>query len=381
MDNIVLRYVFDRKKQADNDNVKGLLQIEVRKRSSNKCIYISTGIKLYKNQFSDKNGFTCVNHNNSTLLTAKGRRIFTKLEAYVLSEKCNDLKDAKNYDKEETNKDLFIPFIRKSLARKNLSYGSIKNHNVLIHQLEGFNSNLSFSDISYSTILLFDEFLRKTISSSSTLHKRHSMFKGYINEAIKLGLLTNDPYLLFKMPSSRSNDPVFLEDFEIQKIIEYTPENSRLQKVKDLFLFQIFTGLAYVDMQKFSINDIFLSGEDKVIRSSRTKTDICNISWFLPEADEIAQKYNYELPRISNQKYNDYLKLLAAGAGVKKNLTTHVARHTYATYLLNKGVSLEVVSKAMGHSSVKMTQHYAKLLASTVVSEMRSKLSAKTNKF
>ncbi len=376
MDNVILRYVFDRKKEADNDSKQGLLQIEVRERKAKNGIFISTGIKLYKNQFSDKMGFTCIKHNNALAITSKGRRIYSQVEAFVLSDKCKTIQDAKNYDEETTNTNEFLPFILSELSRKNIAWGTMQYHHTLIKRLRDFGKIVSFSDLTYENIVLFDTFLRSHDNGPVTLHKRHSVLHQYIKEAIKLGHIDKDPYLNFKMPSKKSKDPVFLEETEIQQIIDYIPEIERLVPIKDLFLFQMFTGLAYVDMQKFSKEDITILGEDKVIRLSRTKTDVSNISWFLPEAETIAEKYDYDLPKISNQKYNDYLKLLGAGAGIKKNLTTHVARHTYATFLLNKGVSLEVVSKSMGHSSTKMTQHYAKLLSQTIVNEMKEKLSS-----
>jgi integrase len=150
----------------------------------------------------------------------------------------------------------------------------------------------------------------------------------------------------------------------------YVPEMERLQKVRDLFIFQCFTGMAYVDMQNFSRKDVSEMRGMKVIRSSRTKTDESFVALLLPEAEEIAEKYGYVLPRLSNQKYNDYLKLLGTGAGIVKSLTSHVARHTFATYLINKNVPVESVSKALGHASIRQTQHYARLLGNKVIEDM-----------
>lgn len=364
--------MFDRKKEADNTKKKGLLQIEVREKKTNKSVYLSTGIHLYKNQFSTDFGFTCKNHPNDRIITNNGRNFFTKIERFIYSDECVSLKDVRNFDNPKRNS--FIEFMRQELARKNMAMNSVKFHNVLIRKVEDSKVFTLFSDLTYSNIIRFDAYLKSTISSSGYIHKCHSTIHSYIKESIKQGFQKEDPYIKFKLPPKKYKDPVFLDENEIQNIIAYKPDIERLEKVKDLFLFQVFTGLAYIDMQNFSREYIVCTGEDKIIRSTRLKTDETNISWFLPEAEEIAEKYNYDLPKISNQKYNDYLKLLATGAGIKKNLTTHVARHTYATYLLNKGVSLEVVSKAMGHSSVKMTQHYAKMLGNTVIKEMKEKL-------
>jgi hypothetical protein len=131
MNNAVLRYVFDRKRQADNDLHTGLLQIEIRARKSNKCAYVSTGIHLYKNQFSTKNGFTCVKHNNAAAITSKGRRIFTEVELFVLSDRCKTIQEAKYYDGKESNTNELIPFILKELSRKNIAPGTLKYHNTI----------------------------------------------------------------------------------------------------------------------------------------------------------------------------------------------------------------------------------------------------------
>ena len=369
MDNLQIRFVFDRKKQA-TDTKKALLQIEVRVQKTSQKVFISTGIHLYKNQFSDRNGFTCRNHNNSVPITGKATRIFRQIEAFCLSDKCKSIADVKNWDKNEADTYSFIEFIKSELRKNDPSYAVIEYHNSLIRRLEEFGKIKTFSDLTYANICDLDVFLRKTIKSSATLNKRHSAVKRYVKHAANLGLIDKNPYALFKMPSKKSKAPTFLEEREIQKIKEYEPLNDKTEHVKDLFIFQCFTGLSYIDLSNFDNSYISIVNSRKVIKSSRQKTDESFISLLLPEAESILNKYAYKLPIMSNQKYNDYLKLLGTGAGIKKNLTTHVARHTYATYLLNKDIPIETVSRAMGHSNIKMTQHYAKMLGRKVVSDM-----------
>jgi len=369
MENLSIRYVFDRKLQSSTTNT-GLLQIEVRVNKTVNKVFLSTGIHLYKNQFSDKNGFTCKNHPNAQLITGKAKRIFNQIESFCLSEKCNSLNDVKSWDKTEISTVSVIEFIKKELTKKNIGYGTLAYHKTLINQLQAFGKIKTFSDITYENITEFDVFLRKTIKSSSTLNKRHLTLHHYIKQAINMELMKKDPYNMFKMPTKKGKDPVFLTENEINDLLEYIPEIEKIQHTKDMFIFQIFTGLAYVDLVKFDKSCIFEMEGKKVIRSSREKTDESFISLLLPEAEKILEKYNYQLPTMSNQKYNDYLKILGAGAEIKKNLTTHVARHTFATYLLNKDIPIESVSRAMGHSNIKMTQHYAKMLGKKVISDM-----------
>jgi len=370
MENLSLRFVFDRKKQASTGK-KGLLQIEVRRLNSSKRVLVSTGIKLNKNQFSDKNGFTCRNHDAALLITGKAHRIFRQIEAFTLSEKCTEIEDVKNWNHDSAASFSVVEFMRDQLRKSNPTTATSVHHTTLINQVERYGKFKTFADITYSNILEFDSFLRKIgIKENSTLNKRHSIFRRYIKKAIYMELCKKDPYIEFKMPTKKGKDPIFLDESEIKKIVDYIPVNEKLQHVKDLFVFQIFTGMAYIDVINFSSDSVSEMDGKTIIRSYRKKTNEAFISLFLPEAKKIAEKYNYQLPIISNQKYNDYLKLLGAGAEIKKKLTTHVARHTCATYLLNKDIPIETVSKVMGHSSIKMTEHYARLLGKKVISDM-----------
>ena len=202
------------------------------------------------------------------------------------------------------------------------------------------------------------------------MYKRHSVFKHYISMAIKAGLAKHNPYDDFKIVRGKSKEPTWLTEDEMKLIENWKPVSDKLSKVRDIFVFQSYTGLAYVDVLNFDKSKIEVQTGKEIIRSSRTKTNEAFISLLLPKAKAILEKYDYCLPVITNQKYNDYLKLVGAGAGLSKVLTSHVARHTYATYLINNGISILTVSKALGHSNTKMSEHYAKLLGKTVINEM-----------
>ena len=370
MENLSIRYLFDRKNVA-TESKRGLLQIEVRQTKTVRKVLISTGIHLYKNQFSDKNGFTCKNHPNAVQITGKAKRIFNKIEAFCLSDDCPSFEFIKNWDKEPEKTHSVIEFIRNSLKGKDVSWSVISEHNSLIKRIEDFGKIKTFSDCTYENIKAFDVYLRKFIQSQPTLHRRHSMLHRYILDAINLGLCKFDPYRVFDVPKGKSKDPVYLDESEIAKIIDYKPTTERMERVKDLFIFQIFTGMAYIDMCNFDKSCISEIDGVTVINSKRKKTDIQFISILLNEAKAVLEKYSYKLPIISSQKYNDYLKLLSVGAKIDKNITTHSGRHTYATYLMNKNIPIETISKAMGHSNIRMTQHYAKLLGRKVVADMK----------
>ncbi len=374
MNNISIRYVFDRKNQATSSK-KGLLQIEVRLLGKVDKTLVSTGIKLYKEQFSTKNGFTCIKHPNASALTSSARDTYNRIEAFVLSDKCKSLSDVKYWDKEDFSELTIEDFIISELRRKNPSHAIIEYHNSFLKRLREYGKIKRFNDLSYDHIVGFDTVLRKYITSEPTLYKRHSLFKGYIQEAINRGLFKGpNPYALFKNSKGKSKEPIFLTEEEIEKLKEYTPNYGYLERTKDLYLFQCYTGLAYADLMKFNKESIKEIDGYKAIQSNRQKTDENYITLFLPEAERIAIKYNYDLPKITNQKYNEYLKEVAKGAEINKPLISHSARHTFATYLLNKDIPIETVARALGHSNIKQTQHYAKLLGKKVISDMKKLL-------
>lgn len=145
----------------------------------------------------------------------------------------------------------------------------------------------------------------------------------------------------------------------------------RLEKVRDLLLFQSSTGLAYADLMTFDFNKLQYDNNIPVYRGRRVKTGVEYTAIILPMGIDILKKYDNALPLISNQKYNAYLKEIQKLANIKTNLTTHLARKSYAHYLLNNGVRLEIVSKTLGHSSTLITQKiYCETSTSTIANEV-----------
>lgn len=145
----------------------------------------------------------------------------------------------------------------------------------------------------------------------------------------------------------------------------------RLDKVRDLMLFQASTGVAYADLVSFDSSKIEIINNVPTYSSCRQKTKIEFTTVILPLGMQILKKYNGCLPLISNQKYNSYLKEIQKLANVRTVITTHLLRKTYAHHLLNNGVRIETVAKALGHSNTIITQKtYAKTIASTVAKEI-----------
>jgi len=134
------------KKEADGNKKTGLLQIEVREKGTNKAVYISTGKRLFQNQFSTTNGFSCKNHPNASLINNNVRALFNKIETHILSDNCKNLSGVKNYDKDKTKSDSFPNFMRRILTNKNPSYATMEHHNVLIRKVLEFGKLKTFKD-------------------------------------------------------------------------------------------------------------------------------------------------------------------------------------------------------------------------------------------
>lgn len=193
--------------------------------------------------------------------------------------------------------------------------------------------------------------------------------------------LNKDPFKSFKITSKETHRNFLLKD-ELEKLVGQKFDNERLERVKDIFLFSCYTGLAYSDVAELTQGDISI-GIDGIqwIFTRRAKTDTSSRIPLLPIAYEIIQKYATDpqvlntgllLPIMSNQKINDYLKEVATICGFNKKLTFHCARHTFATTVtLTNDVPIETVSKMLGHKSIRTTQIYAKILDCKVSSDMQ----------
>lgn len=215
---------------------------------------------------------------------------------------------------------------------------------------------------------------------NSTL-KYINNFKKIIRIAIANQWIDRNPFFNYKV-KFKPVEREFLTSKEIKSLYEKELHFDRLRLVRDIFLFSCYTGLAYSDVKKLSQDDIIIGIDGyQWIRTKRTKTNTVSSIPLLPVALEILDKYKehpevkkgkYILPVLSNQKSNAFLKEIAELCGIKKNLTTHLARHTFATTVtLSNGVPIESVSRMLGHKSLRTTQHYAKIIDRKISDDMK----------
>jgi len=236
-----------------------------------------------------------------------------------------------------------------------------------------------FVDLDLSFIRKYEFYLttEKNLAQSST-YKAIQRFRKITRLALSEGYLDREPFILYKTKRPKSK-VVFLLPEELKSLENHEFVQPRLQQVKDMFVFCCYTGLAFNEMDKLCKCNIIKGFDENLwIQMSRKKTDKLVSVPLLPKALEIINVYSSKVesekifPKLSNQKFNSYLKEIADIVGIGKKLTHHVARKTFATtVLLYNDVSMEVVSELLGHSSISITQeHYAKVVQKKVSEEM-----------
>lgn len=265
-------------------------------------------------------------------------------------------------------KDLVQAFIKKEYYKDDISVKAINGP--FIYNLESY--------------LKYDSIYRdKTGIQNNSVVKYFNTFKTVCNYAIKLELITKNPFSRYD-GKLKIKEAVYLTQEELNRIEEKSFSTFRLERVKDIFLFSCYTGYAPIDAQNLTKDNLIKNNDgDLWITTDRTKTGVRANVPVLPTAKHIIDKYDGVqkglIPKLSNQKMNAYLKEIADICGIKKHLTWYVARHTFATTVtLGNGMKLENVSAMMGHSNIRQTQHYAKVLDASVMADMK-KLFAKFN--
>ncbi|MBS1528802.1 MAG: site-specific integrase [Bacteroidetes bacterium] len=275
----------------------------------------------------------------------------------------------------------------KALLNKEYAPATIQKYNTVYDHTKAFIEwkynvdDLNIRDLNYEFITDFSFWL-KTIKNCghNVTVKYLGNFKKIVLECVRKGWLERDPFTGFKL-ARKDVERIPLTQDELDAIATKSFAVKRLEQVRDMFLFSCYTGLAYVDVRNLKRSQI-IKGIDKElwIYTNRQKTESVTRLPLLPQALEIVNKYSehpkcslegFVLPVPSNQKMNAYLKEIADIAGINKELTFHIARHTFATTVtLCNGVPFETVSKMLGHKSLAQTMIYAKIVDSKISEDM-----------
>ena len=229
-------------------------------------------------------------------------------------------------------------------------------------------SDIKLKDITPSFIEGFQNYCLKTLNNSTT-NKQLKMLKHLLAYAIKERLLDVNPFQLVLKEDKKKYDTLSLN--EVKYLMSLKITDKRMDNIRDMFCLQALTGLSYSDMASLTKDDI----HNDVIIKKRQKTDITFTIPLFPTSKKILEKYDYQLPIISNQKYNAYLKVLGDYAKLPIKLHSHLGRHSFACILLNSGVDMKTISRALGHANTKITEStYAFMNDKTVVNNILNKI-------
>ena len=277
--------------------------------------------------------------------------------------------------------------------RESVSWGTMKNYFTTQKYLEKFlrerkkAKDINLKNINYQFVTDFEYYLKtyKPLDHQKPLRnngvmKHMERFRKMINVALKNEWMEKDPFKAYKLKFVKF-ERGYLTEFELETLEQKEFKIERLQMVKDLFIFSCYTGLAYIDTVTLTPANIIkgIDGDAWLI-TQRIKTQTPVKVPLLPKATEIIEKYRNNpkclaegslLPQLSNQRLNGYLKEIADLCSIEKNLTFHLARHTFATTLtLSNGVPIESVSKMLGHTKITTTQVYAKVIERKLSDDM-----------
>ena len=266
-------------------------------------------------------------------------------------------------------------------------YNVCKRHFSEFLEKQYKRSDLKLTELTYVVIREFDLYLRTEVGQNpNTATKTMKTFKTITLLGQKMGVLLHDPFMNHRFHIEPVNRG-FLTDEEILCIAHKQINIPRLELIRDIFIFSCFTGLAYIDVSNLTPNHIVTLGDKQWIMTQRQKTSVETNVLLLDIPKAIIAKYGGKtyrngklFPMLTNQKTNSYLKEIADICGIKKNLTFHLARHTFATMSLSKGVPMESVSKMLGHTNIRTTQIYARITNKKIEHDMEE-LADKLDKF
>ncbi|MDW3193051.1 MAG: site-specific integrase [Cytophagales bacterium] len=267
------------------------------------------------------------------------------------------------------------------------SSGTHKNYIATLKHLRTYIARnykgqvVTLKDLDYDFLSGFESFLKLAVGNSNNGSIKHiQRVKRVINLAIKRGKLTTNPFATFSVKKEKTNRD-FLSADELRAIEMVELKKLVLIKVRDIFVFICYTGLSYSDLAELSENELMKGIDgDTWISIDRNKTGVATRIPVLPPALVVLNKYQDHpqalskgtlLPVMSNQKMNKYLKELAEKCGIHKPVTCHIGRHTFATTVtLSNDIPIETVSQMLGHTNLKTTQIYAKVIEKKISQDM-----------
>lgn len=369
--------------------------VEVRVTVNRKPYYINTGVRVRKERLVGNAVRDDEESTNSDILNDRLTKIVRIIEKEVnrcleehrsidvaaIRRKVWDISPVNDAKMDEPT---MVKWIKEYISTANVSKSTKKRYITVCNCLTDFGKMVRWEQLTLDNIYAWDVWLRHrpipltenqkaagvevAHISNDSAYNYHKVLKAAINKAIQLNIVSANPYDKMKGAFKRDKRERvdYLTEEQMRKIMELTPvPGSQAAMARDLFIFQMYTGLGYADTQIFDISQYReVDGRWRFI-GERVKTGIPYVSMLLPPAVEVLKRNGMKVPKMNNQRYNQMLKAIGMVIGIER-LHSHMGRHSFATWMLSQGAKIENVSRMLGHTTVKQTERYAKVLAKDV---------------
>lgn len=382
MDKVLYNSVFNRKNSL-LPNGTALIQIEAYMRGKKK--YFGTNIYITPDQWDGKHR-KIKSHPNQIYLNKQITDFINSLENAELQRRQSGKPFSLDYLSEFVKgncSSFFVEFCKRELKNSQLRNSTKKLHDITIKYLEQFKKDVLFDGVTFEYLTDFERFLLAKGLNPHTVTTRMGIVRRYVNLAIDKDFfdLNKYPFRKYKLKAIKSNR-AYLSPEELEKIegLKITAENEHLQLTLDKFLFSCYTGLRFSDVQELSPKALVIEdGKEWLVLTMQKTDEEIRIPLYLDlfkKAFDIFCNYAGTEPTVfpyqKNATINKHLTEIAAAAEINKKVTFHTARHTQATYLLYKGVSITTVQKLLGHKKLETTQIYSKVMNQTVINELQN---------
>ena len=371
----LLEFVYNRKKTAATNREAA---VELRITFERKQKYMTTGIRLLPKHWHRG---AVVNRIDARELNETLEKLMAEVRQVILDMMSESVMDIfsiqERLKRKRASAISFLEFCeqRTKIRQYGKADDSKERYSRFMRFFSAWGKIRYFEDVTDANILALDEYLaKKGLKPYSKWNNYHRFLNSFILDAIDEGFLKRNPYKWIRIDKEKSKGGIgkYLSPLEFAKVRDVALPSECLQRVRDVFVFQTYTCLSYTDLHDFDASKIKEVKGMKVYVGNRAKTKQTFTIPLLSPAMAVLKKYQNKLPVISNVKYNEYLKVIAQAAGIDKPVSSHWARHTGATLLLNEGgMDLKTVAKICSHSSFKITEQvYANMLDDTVVDKM-----------
>lgn len=388
MEKYTLQVVFDHRNRTE-DGKEGPLEVKIT--ISRVRYYINTNIRVRRREWAG----AVVNRPDAAALNERLGFLVNRIREEITSIQREgrpidvaDVKDRIWADESDNGKDSFLKWVDAQIPVLGLGVNTAKHYHTLLRRLEKFGKLRRWKDLTVENIYAFDAWLHSLCKahpaggrqtglaperiSDAGVYNYHKRLKALINRAVRIGKIDMNPYDRLRGEFKRGDkeNVEYLTEEEMEAIVSLHPvRGTAMALARDLFVFQLYTGMSYADTQKFDISDYKQVNGKWINTGERVKTGVPYVSHLLPPVVDVLERYGWHTPKMNNADYNHALKAIQYAAGITTRLHSHLGRHSFATWMLSKDVKVQNVMRMLGHKDIRQTMRYAKSLAKDVQKE------------